>query len=555
MKNSLDTQVREIALSLMEGCDCPRSVGVAILLRYGEWDQLVSLRCDPSQYDNPDSYFRSVVATDFLRKYPDFELSVDPEVAAIEKWLAAERDCYIANERLGPLIDGGPFGGPYDPALSDFVSDVRKEIQFLIGDGPPATWEGRFGPGATVSDKSRMATIPDKMSSAPTLTPNALFHLIPWTGTEWAKASAALGRRVEVVRGNAYFSVPKDATIKRGCAKGPSINGFFQLGLGRVMRERLKDAGINLQTGQSVHKQVACSASKTGDFATIDLSSASDTVCYNLVKLLLPRRWFDALDSLREPFTLIEGKWVKLEKFSAMGNGFTFELETTIFAAICGAIGNTICASYGKEIFVYGDDIIVPNEISLDVISALKFFGFTPNLRKTFNTGHFRESCGGDYFSGVDVRPYSLDFTPKEPHELISLTNGIQRLRKRAANLPRGYSDNPLCFRRAWFRCMDFIPSTVRACRGPEELGDLVIHDDEQRWVTRWRANCIRYVRVYRPARYRKVWWERFAYVVQFATALYLAGRNPDRDFLTPDGGFIPRDGVNGYKVGWIPFS
>lgn len=553
-KTSLPPEVADVALSFMEGLNSPQSLSVAILMRYGEWDQIASKKTDPLQYNSSLSYFTAVAATDFLRKYPELPLDIDREANTKAKWWEAERACYRTNERLASLVDDPHLGGDYDPALGDFVSAVRKEVRFLIGDGPPPTWEGKFGPGATVSDKSRAATVPDKMSSVPTLTSNAWPYLVPWTGTQWAKASAALGRQVQFVRGNVYFSVPKDATINRGCAKGPSLNVFYQLGLGREMKERLKKAGLDLRAGQRVHAQVARLASQSGNVATIDLSSASDTVSYNLVKLLLPRRWWNALESLRETHTYLDGKWVRLEKFSAMGNGFTFELETVIFAAICGALHKG-AFRYGKEILVYGDDIIVPNDMSLDVISALKFFGFTPNQKKTFNTGPFRESCGGDYFYGHNVRPYNLDFVPEEPHELISLANGINRCRKVLADLPRDISDISPCLRRAWFKCLDYIPSAVRACRGPEELGDLVIHDVEDKWVTRWRANGIRYLRVYRPARYRKVRWSGFAYEVQFAVALYLAGKSPEREFLDHAGTFVPRDGVIGYKVGWSPCS
>lgn len=552
--NSLTPQVRDVALALMEGLDCPRALSVAILIRYEEWDALVQMRAVPLHYNDPEDYFRAAAATDFLRKYPDFKLSLDPKRNAIEKWWAAERDCYRTNERLSPLVYGSLDCDSYDEVLSLFVSDVQKKVRQLLGDGPPSDFQGRFGPGATVSDKSRYCTVPDKMSSVPTFTSNSWPYLVPWTGTKWAEASAELGRIPSKVRGNMYFSVPKDATTERGCAKGPSINVFYQLGLGRIMKERLRIRGLNLYEGQAVHRRVACAASQSGELATIDLSSASDTVCYNLVKLLLPPRWFAHLDALRETHTLIEGKWVRLEKFSAMGNGFTFELETTIFAAIASvACGGS--AREGRDLLVYGDDLIVPSASAGDVLSALKFFGFTPNLKKTFYEGSFRESCGGDFYDGISVRPYSLEGDPREPQQLISLANGIRRLASQVASHPVRYADRADRIRRAWFKCLDFIPSAIRACRGPEALGDLVIHDDDARWITRWRANGIRWLRVYRPARYRKVRWEGFAYSVQFSTALYLAGTAQENPVRDPQGNIIPRDGVLGYKLGWVPYS
>jgi hypothetical protein len=559
MVNVLTPEVLDVVLSIMEGLDCPRSLSVAILVRHCEWDQVTSFEADPTHYLEPRDYFGAVAATDLLRKYDGFTLSVDPEAAAIEKWWWAERQCYRTNERLSPLVYGGSYGSDIDGALLDFVSRMRKAAEFLIGDRPPNTFDGKFGPGATMSDMSRFTTVPDKMSSLPTLTPNALFHLVPWTGTQWAEACAALGNSPLVVRGNSFFSVPKTSRTRRGCAKEPSLNGFYQLGLGREIRKRLGRRGFDLVNGQGVHRRVACSASNSGDFATIDLSSASDTVCTNLVKLVLPHRWHSMLDSLRSPFTKMGKSWVKLEKFSSMGNGFTFELETTLFACICMAVMGDD-ARPGRNLFVYGDDIIVPSKFSKDVIAALKFFGFTPNLKKTFTEGVFRESCGGDFFAGISVRAHYLTKDPDEPQHVISLANGIRRL----AFQDSYHDDRWPGLRRAWFKCLDLLPSTIRRCRGPQALGDLVVHDDEERWETRWRSSGIRYVRVYRPANYRVVRWDGFAHSVQFATAIYLAGSGPDtyrrvrpRYSLQEDDprGLLPRDAVTGFKVGWVPFS
>jgi hypothetical protein len=104
---------------------------------------------------------------------------------------------------------------------------------------------------------------------------------------------------------------------------------------------------------------------------------------------------------------------------------------------------------------------------------------------------------------------------------------------------------------------LDALPRAIKACRGPKDLGDLVVHDDEQRWITRWRSS-IRYVRVYRPVATHVVRWEGFAYDVQFAAALYGVPTN----LPTKVGGHYPREilvssrsSVMGYKVGWVPHS
>lgn len=377
MNLALTPDVQDVVLTLMEGLSCPRSLTVAILVRYEEWDQLVRLRTDPKHYSHSEQFFDAAAATDFLRKFNALPLSLDRAEVAIAKWWWAERECYKTNERLAPFLNDiyvhPDLCVESEKAIRGFLSSVRKAVDSLIGSRPPSSFDGAFGPGATYSDKSQMATIPDKMSSCPTLTHNALFHLVPWSGTLWATASAELWGSPSFVRGNAFFTVPKDATTDRGCGKEPPINVFYQLGLGREMKKRLLGAGIDLYQGQQRHSRIARRGSVDNSVATIDLTSASDTVCTNLVSLCLSPQWSELLYSLRSPYTFLEGKWVKLEKFSSMGNGFTFELESTLFAAIAF----TACrgeVSVGYDFSVFGDDLIVPQRFANDVIAALKFF-------------------------------------------------------------------------------------------------------------------------------------------------------------------------------------
>jgi hypothetical protein len=541
-------QVRSLVLSYMEGLDCARSLSISLLIKAGEWDQLFSMKCDPRLYSSAEEYRAANCATELLRKLDCPELlGLDLEAIAIEKWWWAEQECFKTNRRLNEIFDFGTLLGlPVEDGILLFFQDLRKNLHSLIGSGPRHESFGRFGPGATVSDRSQRVTVADKMTSVPTLTSSAWPYLIPWTGTQWAGACARRGDEPRFVKGNHYFTVPKSATSKRSCGKEPSLNVYFQLGLGSDLRRKLKASGIDLDDGQNVHRQVACVSSKTGDFCTIDLSSASDTLCTALVRGALPRRWHSALYDLRSPFTRVKGKWVKLEKFSSMGNGYTFELETAVFTAIC-MTADPRCIP-GVNLFVYGDDIIVPTESSRSVLAALRFCGFTPNGAKTFTEGVFRESCGGDFFDGEPVRAHYLKELPHEPQHFISLANGINRVLE---TFPK-VSPRRAGLRRAWFRVLDQIPTHIRACRGPQVLGDLVIHDDETRWSYRWRATGIRWIRVYRPARFRGPRFKKYNGDVQLATALYgirLRQSGSDDEFI------VARDGVTGYKVGWAAYS
>lgn len=533
----LSPDVGRVAFLFMKALDTPRSLAVSSLIAHGEWDQLVSLTTDSAQYVDPFLYSKDAAATDFLRKCAGLPTGIDTRGVAVQGFYAAEKQCGQTNRRL---IARQEEVFPDLPSLrrwecvESVLARARRTVEVVLGRLPDDLVHARFGPGATFNDRGRLTTVPDKMSSIPTITSSAECLLPLWGRTAWARAHYHTRYRsdLEIVRGNRFTTVPKDATKDRGICIEPSVNLYFQLGVGRHIRQRLKCFGIDLEHGQSIHRRVACEASRDGMRATIDLSSASDTLSLELVRSLLPPGWWDLLNSLRSPMTCVDGSWVRLEKFSSMGNGFTFELETLVFYALsCAVVPD-------GDVLVYGDDIIVPTTHAQDVLAVLQYFGFTPNRRKTFTEGNFRESCGGDYFSGVAVRPLYLKDIPDEPQKWISLVNGIRLLARQI------YGDfgswNPMF--RPWLAALDCIPAHIRRLRGPEELGDIVIHDDPEFWNVRVRS-CVRRIRCYRPisAFYG---WNHWKPSVVLASALYgVDGRGPS-----------PR-GTSGYKVGWVAWS
>jgi len=552
MTSPLPTAVEQAIHRFCEDLSTPRSLAVSLLLKYREWDQLSILKVDPRQYSTPDAYWRDASVSELLRKTEDLPTTHDRKAVALENFWKGERDCSRANARLYPLVEDFrtgnlQLGNGIDGGLMRYIARARKIVSEILGPCPDFV-RGRFGPGATYGDRGLLATVPDKMSSRPTLTSKAWPWLFQWSDTAWARARAksSLKRDLEFVRGNRFTTVPKDCTKFRGIAVEPSINVFYQLGYGSVIRDRLLGAGIDLRTGQDTHRRLAREASIKGHLATLDLRNASDSVSKRLVQLLLPRRWFEVLDDLRSHTTLVEGKVVLLEKFSSMGNGFTFELETLIFLGLCLALDPAHKA--GENVFVYGDDIIIPTESAKGVMAALSFFGLTVNEEKSFIDGWFRESCGGDYFKGEDVRPHYLKESPSEPQQLVSLANGVRRL---GLNQPQAlYRHRAL--RRFWLGIVDALPSAIRHCTGPEGLGDIVLHTDEHLWRPRWRS-AIRYFRCYRPARFVRIDWKYWSGEVVLAAALYGSGDERGGNF--PVRGYTPRDAVLGHKVGWVPYS
>jgi len=527
--------VKKVALALCDGIATPKALAVRMLLENGEWDQLANLEADPNTYLTAEAYWRDAMVVSFLRKYEPLPTSYDRKAVAEENFRICEDTCFRANRRLYPLIEDlkDPL---FQSGLASFFRRARKNIADLLGPCPDIV-TGRFGPGATYSDRGTLTTIPDKMSNEPTFTPDAWPFLVPWSGTLWASALCDIGKVPVSVSGNRFTTVPKDATKFRGIAVEPSINVFYQLAYGKVIRNRLRRWGIDLNEGQDIHRALALGASRRGNLATLDLKNASDTICRNLVKLLLPSSWFAVLDGLRSKKTEFLGKFHLLEKFSSMGNGFTFELETLIFLGLMSAITGT--NPIGKEVFAFGDDLILPVEFSNDVISMLAFCGLETNKKKSFSSGLFRESCGGDFFNGVAVRPLFLKDDPDQPASRIALLNGLRR----SCN---GSIGRWFLIRDAWHEAMSGIPTDLRRLRGPSDLGDIVIHDDRERWSTTWKHG-IRYLKCYLPRPRLVVRWDRFAPSVTLASAVYGSSWS--------NGYVLPRSPDLDYHIGVVPYS
>jgi hypothetical protein len=239
----------------------------------------------------------------------------------------------------------------------------------------------------------------------------------------------------EIVPGNRVTTVPKNAKTERTIAIEPCMNMYIQKGLGGVLRSRLKRVGVDLDD-QSRNQVLCKEASITGLFSTIDLSSASDTVSMRLVEELLPPDWVTAIKQCRSPVGVLpDGAVHQYQKVSSMGNGFTFELESLIFWAICSSV-ISLYHPRERRFAVYGDDLVVPVECTGTILWMLDYCGFTPNSKKTFVDGPFRESCGKHYFEGHDVTPFYFREKVDTVERLVWFCNRVSQ-----------WSHDPLGFR------------------------------------------------------------------------------------------------------------
>lgn len=241
---------------------------------------------------------------------------------------------------------------------------------------------------------------------------------------EWSNAEIIRSLHhgsVNVVEGNRLSFVPKNADTSRTICIEPSLNMFYQQGLGSILEKRLlKVFNIDLSTQPFKNRALAQRYSQDNRGVTLDLSSASDSISLRMLRDAMPRSFVSYLETLRSPICDIPGKGAhELNMVSSMGNGFTFPLETIVFSCIVAAAASVSGVKLEKptgsltgNFAVFGDDLIYPVACHRNVIRLLELAGFLVNSDKTFAEGPFRESCGSDYFRGLNVRgPYikSLD--------------------------------------------------------------------------------------------------------------------------------------------------
>lgn len=341
-----------------------------------------------------------------FQKRADIDLQIDKSAVAYEKFVASERRCSDTNECFRKW-GAGMF--QFHPSVERVLHTAQRKISSLLRDVPDVSeLRPRFGPGATTQVQKRMASAREKLSQ--TLACSEDFVQLLETHLEevpqwvpFTEDSDVALVTVEIHHGRLSF-VPKNAKTDRSIVVEPSLNSFFQLGYGDYIADRLRTRGVDIRD-QTRNQILAREGSIDGELATLDLSSASDTISTELVAHLLPIDWFNRLSALRTSRITHDGKTMKLQKFSSMGNGFTFPLETLIFWALSVSC---IDESKGEVVSVYGDDIIVPAHRVPLLHAVLSACGFVLNKHKSFWSGPFRESCGKDYHSGLLVRPVFL---------------------------------------------------------------------------------------------------------------------------------------------------
>ena len=433
--------------SYLQCLDSPRSLTVWMLFESGEHKQLVDLETDPHCYGpfclSSDLFRRDFLATKFLQKSTFLNLlsKQKRKKASIDAFLQNEEKVRLTNRRLIRAPNAGSrrdavilrarakiesMLGTFDFRAKEFRSNFDIEEWFDSCD---------WGPGVSTLIKGGDVSAARKYQFETGITQDLFQFIRPLMAGSFdllLRSRTFSESDLTYVKGNQIITVPKNAKADRVIAVEPGWNIYFQKGIGSMLRRRLRRAGIDLNT-QLRNQNLARVAAKYGKLATVDFSAASDTISRVLVEELLPRDWFLVMDACRSKYSTLDGtEWFVNHKFSSMGNGFTFELESMIFYAIAFACCELLGVS--GSISVYGDDVIIPVEAYATFASVSEELGFSVNAGKSFHDSSFRESCGEYYFGTLDCKPLFLKERLSSVESVFKLANSVRRISHRWLN-------------------------------------------------------------------------------------------------------------------------
>lgn len=477
-KHSYDHKVTDLFIfDYLSAIDSPLSLSVWLLYLHNEHDQIVLKEIDHKSYNSVESFRDDYQAVRFLSKAKFLKLSVDPKLVAIQKY----NDCEKLNAITNRAFVNRTAQCFKNNELATCLHGMTRKIHSILGSTPSAEEfikNTAWGPGSTLSVKKDTSSN-TKYRFENGITSDLFAFMKPWFSAATPLYASYLRFNDEdhnmlIQDSNTLTFAPKNAKTHRAILIQPGFNLFFQKSLGSSIRTRLKQrAHIDLRSKAQEHLLICRQSSRDGKRVSVDFSSASDTICTELIREVSPHDWFCLLDVARCKTRLpIKGesfRYITEEKFSAMGNGFTFELESLIFFAAACAVTEYLGLDE-REVSIFGDDVFINKEAYPLFIQFCESLGFTVNKQKTCSDGWFRESCGSYFYAGCDVKPLYLKDRISNVSSIFKLVNGVRRV-SHSRNFNYGCS---IRFHRTWLNLRDRIPKPLRFCT-PSSLGDVGI--------------------------------------------------------------------------------
>jgi len=339
------------------------------------------------------------------------------------------------------------------------IHEARKTLSRVFQSFDPLNIHPRHGPGAVSTkeklwDKYQWTSIPQRITE--------VYPLDAFFFASLGHVCDSIGEIQRIVDDKEIFArvvlVPKDSRGPRLISMEPLAFQWIQQGLSQAMvshveRNHLTKWGVRF-TDQKPNRWGALLGSQSGKYATLDLNEASDRVTVGLVRLLFPEPLLGCLEACRSLGTeLPDGDRVIFHKFAPMGSALCFPvLALTVWSLLTSGLRALGAHVDSDDVYVYGDDVIVPTEMAENAICILETFGLKINRDKSCTKGFFRESCGMDAFRGEPVTPvrFRTPWTSRRcPDALVSWCEYANSL-----------------YQRKYFNCYDLIAGSLLSIYG-----------------------------------------------------------------------------------------
>lgn len=403
----------------------------------------------------PDVSYKQFVSTslayDLVRKWTPSDAR-EADANAKEKFLASNKKCRDWRLTFEDEADRLLYG-EFKRHIDDFLHPLGEPLFSSYAD---LHQFGKVGPGTSLAARGQ-SLYAKLFSSKLSASSYGLYKVyrdnVQASHSSWFQAECLRSDQygeVDIVRSSRCSFVPKTRDTSRMICVEPSVNMFYQLGLGTILEDRLSRLyNIDLSTQPEKNRLLAQRGSLDGSFSTIDLSSASDSLSLKMCEDVFPTWFFQTLLELRSHTVSLDGSPVPLNMISTMGNGFTFPLQTVMFSCLIRAAysvediplqngwsprgtkyyANGEPVSKHTSTFnwcCFGDDLIVDKRAYRNVRRLLRIIGCEVNNSKTFFEGPFRESCGADWFYGQPARSVFVKRlrSPQDIFVAINLLNG-----------------------------------------------------------------------------------------------------------------------------------
>lgn len=287
-----------------------------------------------------------------------------------------------------------------------WVDRIASRLDDMLNGYESVVTDGFFSSGVAADSDRPLA---DKLQAYAKWEPN-LYHdpLYPIGTGEDAVVGHEFNSPLYSAR---VVAVPKSYKAARVIAEEHAYRQFhmqaIRIAVERCLRRNGYEDYLDLHS-QIRNQRYANLGSRLGCYATIDLSSASDSVSRLLAYETLPKSLVSDVDKYL-PRTFVAGKVTRtMHMFCTSGSAVTFPVESIIFLALALEVREVVSALTGDFFLppcVFGDDIVVDTMLYDTTTDVLTQLGFVVNSAKSFGPGTmYRESCGCEYVCGYDLQ-------------------------------------------------------------------------------------------------------------------------------------------------------